>query len=155
MMHIRPSYLLGIATLAGAVCLAGCNSFQSRAEEKAAVFDTLPPSTQQRLERGVIRVGDTQDLVYIALGYPDETREVTTADGTQPLWIYKTYWQQYEGTAWAGWRRLIVPAANGRGYVVFHEPVTRDIYRTRVDEVIRVAFANNVVSSVEQRRASQ
>jgi len=150
-MNTRHS-LISIAALAGAVCLAGCNSFQSRAEEKAAIFDTLPAATQQRLERGVIRVGDTQDLVYIALGYPDETREVTNADGTQPLWIYKTYWQQYEGTAWAGWRRLIVPAANGRGYVVFHEPVTRDIYRTRVDEVIRVAFANNVVSSVEQHK---
>ncbi len=91
-------------------------------------------------------------MTYIALGHPDENREVSNADGTQLIWIYKTYWPQYEGTAWVGWRRMIVPASNGRGYVVFHEPVTQDLYRTRVDEVIRVAFANGVVSSVEQQK---
>ena len=152
MKKILPLVSLPVAALALMVGLAGCNTFEKRAEEKSETFDALSASTQKRLERGKIKVGDTQDMTYIALGHPDETREVSNADGTQLIWIYKTYWQQYEGTAWVGWRRMIVPASNGRGYVVFHEPVTQDLYRTRVDEVIRVAFANGTVSSVEQQK---
>jgi hypothetical protein len=30
--------------------------------------------------------------------------------------------------------------------------VTRDVYRTRADEIIRVTFNNGVVSQVEQQR---
>lgn len=150
MKNLLPS--LAIAALATVFSLSGCNTFEKRAEERSATFDSLSPNTQKRLERGKINVGDTQDMVYIALGNPDETRDVSNADGNQRAWVYNTYWQQYEGTAWVGWRRIIVPASNGRGYVVYHEPVTQDLYRTRVDEVIRVSFNNNVVSSVEQQR---
>ena len=91
-------------------------------------------------------------MVYLALGNADERRDIMTADGTQTVWVYKSYWQQYEGTAWLGYRRVIVPARNGRGYVIFHEPVTQDVYRTLVDDVIRVTFANGVVQQVEQQR---
>jgi hypothetical protein len=144
--------LLGLVVGGAALfALSGCDTFQSRAREKSYVYQSLPPETQQRLQRGRISIGDTQDMVYIALGYPDEVRQVTTPQGEQTLWIYRTYWQQYEGTAWVGWHRVIVPAPNGRGYYIYHEPVTTDVYRTHSDEVIRVAFQNAVVQSVEQR----
>lgn len=140
-----------IALGAAALLLAGCNSFQSRARERSETFDQLPPAEQQRLQRGAISVGDNQDMVYIALGHPDERREITTADGTQSLWVYRSYWQQYEGTAWLGYRRYVVPARGGRGYVIYHEPVTQDVYRTHADDRIRVTFDRaGVVSSVEQ-----
>lgn len=144
--------LLGLlATGMALLALAGCDTFQSRAREKAQVYQSLPPDTQQRLQRGHISIGDTQDMVYIALGYPDEVRQVTTPQGQQTIWIYRSYWQQYEGQAWVGWHRVIVPAPNGRGYLVYHEPVTTDVYSTHVDEIIRVVFQNGVVQSVEQR----
>ena len=143
--------LLPLVALGAIFTLAGCDTFQSRVREKSDVYNALPPDTQQRLQHGRISVGDSQDMVYIALGYPDEVREVTTQKGAQTLWIYRTYWQQYEGTAWVGWHRVIVPTRDGRGYAVFHEPVTTDVYRTHVDEVIRVTFNRGVVSSVEQR----
>lgn len=130
--------------------LVGCNTFDSRAREKSATYEALPQDTKQRLQRGSISVGDTQDMVYIALGTPDEKREVSTSDGTAQTWVYRTYWEQYEGTAWVGWHRVIVPTA--RGYAIYHEPITRDVYRSRVDEVIRVSFdTRGVVSAVEQR----
>jgi hypothetical protein len=145
-MKLRLSLLIAAAGLV----LAGCNTFNSRARQMSVVYDQLSPSDQQRLQRGAINVGDTPEMVYIALGNPDERRDRVTADGSQTTWIYKTYWQQYEGQAWLGYRRVIVPARNGRGYVVFHEPVTQDVYRTNVDERIRVTFANGVVESIEQ-----
>lgn len=144
-------FTLGVA--AAAISLfAGCNTFNSRARQMSGVYDSLPTSEQQRLQRGTINVGDTPEMVYIALGNPDERRELLTADGAQNTWVYKSYWQQYEGTAWLGYRRIIVPSRTGRGYVIFHEPVTQDVYRTLVDEVIRVSFANGVVSQVEQQK---
>ncbi|HVS51106.1 MAG TPA: hypothetical protein VHD62_02030 [Opitutaceae bacterium] len=144
--------LVSLAAAAALFSLAGCDTFQSRAREKSEVYESLPPDTQQRLQRGHIGVGDTQDMVYIALGHPDEKRTASTADGVQETWIYRSYWEQYEGTAWVGWHRVIVPAGNGRGYLIYHEPVTRDVYSTHADEVIRVAFNRGVVASVEQRR---
>ncbi|MEO5961264.1 MAG: hypothetical protein ABIR80_19315, partial [Opitutaceae bacterium] len=130
----------------------GCDTFQSRAREKSATYESLPAGTQERLQRGAINVGDTPDMVYIALGHPDEKRQTTTPDGTRETWIYRTYWEQYEGTAWVGWRRIIVPAANGRGYAIFHEPVRREVYSTRVDEVIRVVLDRGAVVSVDQQK---
>jgi len=138
---------LGLAT---AFALSGCNTFQSRAREKAEVYQALPSDTRQRLQHGHISVGDSQDMVYIALGYPDEVRQVTTPQGTQTVWIYRTYWQQYEGSQWVGWHRIIVPLRSG-GFAVMHEPVTTQVYSTHVDEVIRVTFNHGVVSGVEQR----
>jgi hypothetical protein len=137
--------------LAGAaLVLAGCNSFNSRARQMSAVYDQLPASDQERLQRGMIGIGDTPEMVYIALGNPDERRDILNADGNQTTWIYRTYWQQYEGQAWLGYRRVILPARGGRGYVVYHEPVTQDVYQTHVDERIRVTFGNGVVQTVEQ-----
>lgn len=138
--------------LAGTLAfLAGCNTFNSRARQMSEVYDQLPASEQQRLQRGAISIGDTPEMVYIALGQADERRDTTTADGTKTTWVYRTYWQQYEGQAWLGYRRVIVPARGGRGYVIFHEPVTQDVYRTHVDERIRVTFANGHVESVDQQ----
>jgi hypothetical protein len=151
-MKSRFSVFALVAAAVLTLLVAGCNTFNSRARQMSGVYNQLPASEQQRLERGSINIGDTPEMVYIALGNPDERRDVLNADGTQTLWIYKSYWQQYEGTAWLGYRRVIVPARNGRGYAIFHEPVTQDVYRTHTDEVIRVTFANGVVSQVEQQR---
>lgn len=152
-MRTHPKTTLRFATLAalalGAIGLAGCDTFAHRARQRSATFESLTPQDQQRLQRGAINPGDNQDMVYIALGQPDERRDVLTADGNQSVWVYRTYWQQYEGTAWLGYRRVIVPS--GRGYIVYHEPVTQDIYRTHADERTRVTFdRNGVVQTVEQ-----
>lgn len=151
-MMTRSTLLVSVAAIAAALALSGCDTFASRAHEKAAVYQSLPPATQQRLHRGQISVGDSKDMVYIALGYPDEVRQMATAQGVQTVWIYRTYWQQYEGSEWVGWHRTIVPMANGRGYYVVHEPVTEDVYSTHADEVIRVTFVNGVVAAVQQQR---
>jgi hypothetical protein len=149
-MKTRISLLTAAAALVALATLSGCNSFASRARERSETYQSLAPQDQERLQRGLINVGDTQDMVYIALGNPDERRDVVTADGSQTVWIYRSYWQQYEGTAWLGYRRWVVPAANGRGYIIYHEPVTQDVYRTHVDERLRVTFRNGVVSMLEQ-----
>ena len=151
-MKSHPSLVVLTIVASAFPLLSGCNTFRSRAKQMSGVYDQLPATEQQRLQRGAINVGDTPEMVYIALGNPDERRDVLNADGTQNVWIYKSYWQQYEGTAWLGYRRTIVPSRTGRGYVIGHEPVTQDVYRTHADDRFRVTFANGVVSQVEQTR---
>lgn len=152
-MTPRTKIFASVSAFAALLVLSGCNTFQSRARQEAQVYNALPPATQQRLHRGQISIGDSQDMVYIALGYPDVVHQVSTAQGVQTTWIYRTYWQEYEGTAWVGWRRMIVPMRNGHGYYIVHEPVTTDVYSTRADDSIRVTFTNGAVSSVRQWRS--
>lgn len=152
---MKTSHFTVPASLALAVVafgLGGCDTFKSRARERSETFSQLTPSEKQRLKKGDINVGDTPDMVYIALGNPDEKRDRTEANGTSSVWIYRSYMDEYAGSVWAGYRRVIVPAPNGRGYLVYHEPITQDVYRTRVDEVIRVTLKNGVVAAVEQSK---
>jgi hypothetical protein len=149
-MKLNILYGLGLAALA--LGFAGCNTFQSRARQLSGTYESLPPETQERLQRGAIAVGDNADMVYIALGNPDERRDIQTADGTRSVWIYKTYHDRYAGSQWAGYRRVFVPTR--RGYAIYHEPVTYDVYRTHADERIRITFDRGVVSVVEQTSRS-
>jgi hypothetical protein len=89
-------------------------------------------------------------MVYIALGNPDEQREVMNADGTQTVWIDRSYWQEYEGTAWLGYRRVIVPARTGRGYLIFHEPVPGMFIARARTKSSALTFNNGVVSQASR-----
>jgi hypothetical protein len=113
------------------------------------VFESLSHRDQKRLERGRIQVGDTDDMVYIALGKPDEKRELQTPNGKRTVWIYRSYWQEYAGSEWVGWHRAVVPGP--RGFIIYHEPVTADLYRTHAEEKIRVTFADGKVVAVDQQ----
>lgn len=139
------------ALVAVLALVAGCATVDSRARQMGAVYEGLPPEQQERLQRGAINLGDTPEMVYIALGNPDGRRDILNADGTRIVWVYRTYWQSFEGTDWLGYRRLIVPARHGRGFAILHEPIRRELYRTHADEVIRVTFVDRRVVEVEQR----
>ena len=138
---------LGLA--AAALFLGGCSTFESRANEKSAVFNALPEATQNRLELGKINVGDTEDLVYIALGEPTEKRQITRSEGTAAVWTYRTYYNEYAGSAWAGYRCYLVRTP--RGYAVYSEPITQDVYYSHAEDRIRVAFEKGVVTAIDQR----
>jgi hypothetical protein len=138
-----------LVCLAGLV-LAGCSTVQSRIEEKSAVFNALPADQQARIQQGLVDVGYTQDMVYIAMGKADRVVERSTGSGTETVWIYNSYYQEYQGTAFAGYRRSVYYDQRIKAYRVFYEPVRADVYRDRVEEVARVIFKDGKVSSIEQ-----
>ncbi len=148
-MKTRSCIFGSIAAVAVVMLLAGCNTFEKRAEEKSAVFQSLDSETQDRLQKGTINVGDTPDMVYIALGVPDSKKQRLTNDGRELIWIYKTYYQDYQGSQLVGYRRYFVPAGPRR-YVVHYEPVRVDLYNERSEENIRITFMNGHVTIVEQ-----
>jgi len=127
------------------VLLAGCSTVDRRITEKAAVFESLDPATQEQLRKGMVEVGYDTDMVYIALGSPDERREIATAAGRDQVWIYSTYFQEYVGTT-VHYRRYY-DSKSGQVYVV---PLRNHHYRDRVDERIRITFRNGKVTMIEQ-----
>jgi hypothetical protein len=79
-----PGAALGLALL-----LTGCESDgSSRIQEKSAVYATLKPWQKKYIDTGVIAMGFTPDMVYMAIGNPT-TR--SPADGGE-LWVFKNYY---------------------------------------------------------------
>ncbi len=133
-----------------AVLVAGCSTFERRAEEKSTTFNQLDETTRQRLKERDIAVGDTQDMVYIALGVPDEKRDRISLNESETTWTYNAYWQEYQGQVLVGYRRHVVFEPGSRRYRVYYTPIEQSLYAQREEERIRVAFTNGLVSSVEQ-----
>ena len=141
-----PLFILGLL----AVALTGCDTFQHRAQQKAATFASLTPAQREKLKRGVIGLGDTPDMVYIALGAPDEKQEKTTAKGRETDWIYNTYHEEYAGNYFAGFHRTLVYDPVHKRWVVFFEPVHTDVFQQTEEENIRVTFRAGHVVAIEQ-----
>jgi hypothetical protein len=138
---------------AGLLALTGCSTFSSRAQEKPAVFNELSAADQARLEKKTINVGDTTDMVYIALGWPDEKLQSTTADGQTTTWIYNRYWREYQGEAYGGYHRHVVRDPKTGSATVYLEPVSRPIYSNRKQPIMRIVFTDGKVTQIEQAKS--
>lgn len=139
--------LLSLVLLA---LLAGCSTVDKRIQEKSVLFAGLDVATQEKLRQGIVEIGFTTDMVYIALGEPDDKREKISATGRELTWVYSSYRQEYAGTGVAGHRRvLIYDPALKRSYVML-EPVVVDVYNQRIDDRIRVTFRDGKVTVIEQ-----
>lgn len=71
---------------------------QLRIQDKAAVYAQLTPELQTKVTKGVIEVGYTSDMVYLALGAPSKKKEKTATEGTVELWSYNTYYPTVTAT---------------------------------------------------------
>ena len=153
---MSPSNMKLIPTIcltASLLILAGCDTFERRSQEKAGTFTSLSPDAQEKLKRGVIEIGNTPDMVYIALGAPDEKHDKTTAKGHTTTWVYNSYHQEYEGNVQTGYHRMLVYDPVRKRYAVFYEPVYTDVYSEHEEEHIRIKFQDDGVVEIEQPKA--
>jgi hypothetical protein len=147
---MRPlSFILITVSLLG---LAGCNTFERRAEKRADVFATLPPETKTRLEKQDIQLGDTVDMVYIALGNPDEQQQTTTATGETITWVYNRYWQEYRGEAYGGVQPRTIKDPKTGAVSTYLEPVSRPIYTERQQPILKIVFTGGKISVIEKAK---
>ena len=136
--------------LASVLALAGCNTTSSRIRQKAEVFASLPAADQERLRQGNVAIGDSPDMVFIAIGAPDRRIERLSTGPLKMEWVYRRYFERYSGTAFAGYRRVVgFDRATGRR-IVFTEPVYADVYRGETEEHLRILFEDNRVSAIEE-----
>jgi len=148
MRRLRPCLVAAVL-----IALAGCSTINSRIRERASVFDQLSPAEQAEIRQGIIAVGFTPDMVYMALGRPDEIRERTGPDGRQTVWRYDSYYDRYEGTVHVGYRRFIYWDPHVRGYRIYYEPVYRNVYRPEKETYYRITFKNGKVSVIEETKS--
>ncbi len=139
---------------AGAALLlaAGCQSVESRIKEKPDVYANVDKATQDKIKQGIIDLGYSEDMVYIALGNPDQKRESKTAAGSSVTWIYNTYYTRYEGSTMAGYYRRVYYDPYLRTYRLYYHPVFADTYSEDKEERIRIVFTNGKVTAIEQAK---
>lgn len=134
------------------VLLVGCSTINSRIQENAAYFDSLPIEAQERVRKGIVEIGDTAEMVYMAMGAPAEKRSSRSASRDRETWIYQVHYQDWVGRAFLGYRRVVVYDEKTKRSYVYREPVFEDVYRERTEDRIRIEFERGVVSAIEQRR---
>jgi hypothetical protein len=130
--------------------LAGCNTTSSRIKQKPEVFASLPPADQERLRKGSVAIGDTPDMVFIAIGAPTRRIERTSAGTRKMEWVYRRYEETYTGKAFAGYRRVVGFDPRTGRRVVYSEPCYADVYRGETEEYLRISFDSGRVSAIEE-----
>lgn len=72
-----------------AALLAGCSSTpESRIAQHQAAYDSFPPGVQERVRRGEVDVGYTQEMVLVALGEPTRQFSRQAESGMNEIWVY-------------------------------------------------------------------
>jgi hypothetical protein len=133
--------------------LAGCSTIDKRIQEKSALFNGLDAPTQEQLRKGIVEIGYSPDMVYIALGKPDGIRDRVSADGRELIWTYTSYTQDYAGTGVVGHRRRVLYDPVLKRSYLYWEPVVSDFYHTRVDDRIRITFRDGLVTVIEETKS--
>ncbi|MCC6415904.1 MAG: hypothetical protein IT582_08350, partial [Opitutaceae bacterium] len=116
------------------------------------VYSRLDAETQGKLKQGRVEIGYTPDMVYIALGSPDQRNESLTAQGRKEIWIYNSYYSEYRGSEHVGYRRFVDYNPVTKQHYVYYEPVRVNVYRDRVEERIRITFEDDKVTMIEQAK---
>ena len=132
--------------------ITGCQSVDSRIKEKPEVFAKLDAATQDKVKQGIIEIGYTEDMVYLALGAPDHKRESISPAGQTVTWIYSTYYNRYDGGVYAGYHRSVYFDPYLRAYRMYYRPVFADTYVQEKEERIRIVFKDGKAYVIEQAK---
>jgi hypothetical protein len=120
---------VGFAALLLALA-AGCatkSTVDTRRAEKLSAYETLPADQKAIVDSGQVRVGMTEDAVYIAWGKPSEVLQNEDASGHYVTWRYygsflqeNRYWAYREvngGPSGIYLERYLTSDYNPRDYV--------------------------------------
>jgi hypothetical protein len=131
---------------------AGCQTVESRIKEKPEVFASVDQATQDKIKQGIIDLGFTEDMVYLALGAPDQKRESLSATGRTITWVYNTYYTRYEGNQMHGYHRRVYFDPHLKTYRVYYRPVFTEVYSEEKEERIRIVFTDGKATVIEQAK---
>ncbi|HEX2860024.1 MAG TPA: hypothetical protein VHN79_00205 [Lacunisphaera sp.] len=132
--------------------MVGCQTVETRIKEKPEVFASVDKETQDKIKQGIIDLGYTEDMVYLALGAPHQKRESITANGRTVTWIYNTYYTRYEGEHMVGYHRRVYFDPYLKTYRVYYRPVFNEVYREEKEERIRIVFKDGKAFVIEQAK---
>jgi hypothetical protein len=142
-----------LLSLLALLAFSGCQTVETRIKEKPAVFASLDKTTQDRIKEGVIGIGYSEDMVYLALGSPDQVRESVTADKHTLIWIYNSYIPHYDSAFMTSYYRYPYGYPYPyyyRPYAYYYPPYALGPTYTEKEERIRVTFNDGKVSAIDQ-----
>lgn len=90
------------------------------------------------------------DMVYIVMGKVDCVVEWFMGEGSEMVWIYNDYYQEYEGFYFVGYCCLVYYDLCIWVYWVYYQLVYVDVYCDCVEEVVCVVFKDGKVILIEQ-----
>jgi hypothetical protein len=137
--------------------LAGCQTVDDRIKKNPGVFSQYDAQTQDKIRQGIIELGFTEDMVYLAIGAPDVKRETLSAAGKSTTWIYNTYTEWYDG---GYYYRGLYPYASPypyygygayrMGYYPYYGPAYGPGYASQKEERVRITFKEGKAAVIEQ-----
>jgi hypothetical protein len=91
LMGMNGSVKFIFVTLTACLLLAGCttSTVETRRAERMAAYNALPQETRDLVDRSEIKVGMTEDAVYIAWGAPSQITRGENKDGETTTWLYR------------------------------------------------------------------
>ena len=132
--------LLWPVLLAVLIC-TGCrtSTIDTRRAERASAYAALPPDTKRLVDQGQVRVGMSEDAVYIAWGAPSQVLRSENQSGSISTWLYHGSWMQ-ETRYWA-YREVY------RDNVINLERYLEHDYNPRDYVQAEITFANGKVQA--------
>ena len=102
-------FFLGLSLLLVVGCKTA-NTFDKRRTERVAAYNALPPEFKSAVDKGDIKVGMSEDAVYIAWGAPAEILKSANEQGELTRWLYYgSYMEEYR--YWTGSRGRAYPSS--------------------------------------------
>jgi hypothetical protein len=111
--------LLLSTVLTGALVLAGCaatSTVATRKEERAAAYAALGAEHQSAVDQGQLKVGMSEDAVYIAWGKPAQVLTSADPSGERTTWLY----HGQTSDDYLHWRYVPVKRPDGSTYLDRH-----------------------------------
>ena len=145
-----------IGSVALCALLTGCLTLEERIAKritvKADYFASLPAERQERLRKGQLQIGDTEDAAWIVFGSPTRKSTHTTVGSTNIVWSYVLTEAQPIDELRPGFYPIVMR----RGHVIW----TTDYQYNRSyiyerNEYLRIEFNNNKVSSIDKAEKDQ
>jgi hypothetical protein len=147
---MKSCLLIPLAALGLLFFSVGCQTVDTRIKEKPAVFASVDKETQEKIKQGIIGIGYTEDMVYLALGTPDQIRESVTADSRTLIWIYNSYTNYYDSSFMMSYYRAPYYYPYPYRPYAYYYPAFANGYYSEKEERIRVTFKDGKVAAIDQ-----
>jgi hypothetical protein len=147
--RLAPRLIGPVLALLIGVLLAGCDEgTEDRIREKKEVFITLTPAQQKKIVDGVFEVGDTADMVYMAIGSPLRVKSKAIPEGTIEMWTYVNFFSV------PGASRIVVNNPYASQYTSNQRDPQRDLTETlavpqTASNTLYVFFLNGRVAQIK------
>lgn len=149
-MNRRRSLVTLLAISCVLLFSSGCETTGSRVQSRLEAYNGWDASTQVRLRQGIIQDGDSYDMVYVALGTPNEKDDIPVVGGeTLTTWEYSRLVQRNLIEETVGYQEESEFDIKTGTRINHKIPIREKVSRPTKERGMLVIFRQGIVSSVQ------